>query len=87
MVVDPPSLPECAAPRVAKLSWNASAASVRSVNIFVRDKKGQEALFFSCEPIGSASTGAWVGAGTMFVLKDGDTLKQITDVSVRSDNC
>ena len=87
LVVDPPSLPECGAPRVVKLSWNASAAGVRSVNIFVRDKKGQEALFFSGDPIGSASTGAWVGAGTMFVLKDGYTSQQITDVSVRSDNC
>ncbi len=87
LVVDPPSLPECAAPRVAKISWNASAAGVRSVKIFVRDKKGQEALFFSGDPIGSASTGAWVGAGTMFVLTDGYTSKQITDVSVRSDNC
>ena len=69
MVVDPPSLPECDAPRVAKISWNASATGVRSVKIFVRDKKGQEALFFSGEPIGSASTGAWVGAGTIVCIE------------------
>jgi hypothetical protein len=87
MVVDPPSLPECAAPGVAKISWNASAAGVQSVKIFVRDKNGQEALFFSGDPTGSASTGAWVGAGTRFVLRDGYTSKQITDVSVGSDNC
>jgi hypothetical protein len=87
MVVDPPSLPECDALRVAKISWNASAAGVRSVKIFVRDKKGQEVLFSGGDPIGSASTGAWVGAGTMFVLRDGDTSRQIADVSVSSNNC
>jgi hypothetical protein len=87
MDVDPPSLLECDVPQVAKISWNASAAGVRSVKIFVRDKKGQEVLFSSGDPIGSASTGAWAVAGTMFVLRDGYTSKQITDVSVRSDNC
>jgi len=87
MVVDPPSLRECDAPRVAKISWNASAAGVRSVNIFVRDKKGREVLFFSGDPIGRATTDAWVVAGIMFVLRDGYTSEQITDVSVRSDNC
>jgi hypothetical protein len=87
MLVDPPSLPECGAPRVAKIFWNASAAGVRSVKIFVRDKKGQEVLFTSGDPTGSASTAAWVVAGTMFVLRDGYTSKQIIDVSVRSENC
>jgi hypothetical protein len=87
MLVDPPSLLECDAPRVAKIFWNASAAGVGSVKIFVRDKKGQEVLFTSGDPIGSASTAAWVVAGTTFVLRDGYTSKRITDVSVRSDNC
>ena len=87
MVVDPPSLPECDAPRVAKISWNASAAGVRSVKIFVRDKKGQEALFFSGDPIGVPAQALGSVQAPLFVLKDAYTSKQITDVSVRSDNC
>ncbi|WP_128930963.1 hypothetical protein [Bradyrhizobium zhanjiangense] len=87
LVVDPPSLRECDAPRIAKITWNVSSTGVQSVKIFVRDKKGREVLFTSGGSMGAANTAAWVLAGTTFVLKDGYTLNDITTISVKSDRC
>jgi hypothetical protein len=87
LMVDPASLRQCEGPRAAKISWNASATGVQSVKIFVKDEHGQETLFTAGDQIGSASTGAWVVAGTTFVLRDGYALKHLADVSIGSDRC
>lgn len=87
LVIDPPSLRECDAPKVAKITWNVALAGVQSVKVFVRDTKGKEVFFTSGSSLGTASTAPWVVAGTTFVLKDGYSLNDIIATSVGANKC
>jgi len=85
--VAPATLRACDPPKVAKVSWNAMAAGVSKVKVFVVDESGVETLFTFSGAEGSADTGPWVRAKTVFLLKDGDQTKQLGKFIVGSENC
>ena len=87
-VVDPPTLRVCDPLTIAKVSWNAANAGVERVDIFVLGENAREKLFLAWrESVGSANTEAWVGPGTVFVLRDNDSKKQLAKFSVGSQSC
>jgi hypothetical protein len=85
--VAPDTLRDCDPARIAKVSWNATAAGVSSVRIFVLKEDGEEKLFTFQGAEGSADTGPWVTAKTVFVLKDGEETKQLAKFVVGSESC
>ena len=85
-VVDPAIMRECDPPVIAKVSWDAAAANVQTVKIFILANK-VETLFASTIVAGSVNTGEWVAANTVFVLRDGDSMKQLAKFSVGSKSC
>jgi hypothetical protein len=84
-VVAPNKLRVCDKPTVAKVSWDAMVTG-GSVKIFVLDDK-KETLFAFGGPKGSADTGPWVNAKTVFVLKDAEETKQLAKFVVGSESC
>jgi hypothetical protein len=88
-VVDPAIMRECDPPVIAKLSWDVALPSIKTVKVFVVDKKnGKEALFAGpLAVVGSVPTDLWAVANMVFILRDGDTMKQITKVTIGSKSC
>ena len=88
-IVDPAILRECDPPVIAKVSWNVAIASIKTVKVFILDKKAGEIPLSggAVAAVGSANTGAWVVANMVFVLRDGDSMKQIAKFSVGSKSC
>lgn len=85
--VVPDKLRICDPPRAVKVSWNAAAAGVSVVKIFVRGEAVADKLFASGGATGSADTGPWVSAETVFILKDGGETKQLAKIVVGSKTC
>jgi hypothetical protein len=84
--VSPNTLRVCDPPMVAKVSWNAMAAGMSTVRIFVSN--GEEEKLFALQGAeGSADTGPWVTAKTVFILKDGAETKQLAKFVVGSESC
>lgn len=88
-VVDPAILRECGPPVIATISWNVAIAGIKRVKVFVTDKKqaSESEVTESGDMVGSESTGAWVTANTVFVLRDGDSMKQLAKFSLGSNSC
>ena len=84
--VVPNTLRVCDPPVIAKVSWDANAAGVSSVKIFVGDSEKQT-LFVNLGAKGSVDTGPWVTAKSVFVLKDGEETKQLSKFVVGSESC
>ena len=84
--VAPNTLRVCDPPMVAKVSWNATAAGVGTVKIFISNGE-EEKLFLFQGAEGSADTGPWVTAKTVFILKDGAETKQLAKFVVGSESC
>ena len=85
--VAPDKLRACDPPRIAKVSWNATAAGVSTVRIFVSKEGEEEKLFVHLGAEGSTDTGPWVTAKAVFVLKDGEETKQLAKFVVGSESC
>jgi hypothetical protein len=86
-VVEPATVRDCDPPAVAKVSWNAPVVGLKTVKVFVLEKDRPETLFVNAGVVGTATTGAWVGAKTVFVLRDGDNSKQLARFTVGSKSC
>jgi hypothetical protein len=87
-VVDPPTLRVCDPLTIAKVSWNAANAGIERVDIFVLGEDAHEKLFLAWrEAAGSANTGPWVGHGSVFVLRDNVSKKQLAKFTVGSQSC
>jgi hypothetical protein len=86
--VVPDSVRVCDPPTTAKVSWNAKAAGIDVVKVFV-GAGGQDKLnlFASSAAEGSAETGPWVSANQVFVLKNGDETQQLAKFVVGSESC
>ncbi|MGB8743077.1 MAG: hypothetical protein WCD52_23380, partial [Xanthobacteraceae bacterium] len=70
---------------VAKVSWNVAVPGIEKVDVFVVDQNGREKLWAGWnEVVGSADTGAWLGSGTAFVLRDADSRKELAKLYVGS---
>jgi hypothetical protein len=86
--VAPNTLRVCDPAKIVKVSWDATAAEVSTVKIFVSAKEGvEESLFTFQGAIGSVDTGPWVTAASVFVLKDGKEDKQLAKFVVGSESC
>lgn len=85
--VTPDILRACDPARIVKVAWNAAAAGVSTVKIFVVREDGGENLFAFLGAVGSVDTGPWVGAKTVFILKDGNETKQLGSFVVGSESC
>jgi hypothetical protein len=85
--VVPNTLRVCDPAKIAILSWNAKAAGVSTAKIFVSKEGEEEKLFMFQGAVGTADTGPWVTAKTVFVLKDGDETKQLAKFVVGSKSC
>jgi hypothetical protein len=84
-VVDPATWVECDPATIAKVSWKVAKPGIKRVDIFVVDENEHEKLWVGWnEVVGSANTDAWVGAGTVFVLRDADSKKQLAKFYVGS---
>jgi hypothetical protein len=87
-VVEPARLRVCDPPVIATVSWNVAIPGIKRVTVFLIEKNGGETPFANrAEVVGSASTGAWVGTNTTFVLRDSDTNKQLAEFTVASEDC
>jgi hypothetical protein len=64
------------------LSWNAVAAGVESVKLFVKQSTGAERLFAHLGSEGSQQTGPWVVPGTEFTMTDPSGERQLAKVVV-----
>jgi hypothetical protein len=85
--VVPDRLRACDPAKIAKVSWNATAAGVSTVKIFVLNEGEGEKLFTFQGAKGSADTGPWVTAKSVFILKDGEETKQLAKFIVGSESC
>jgi hypothetical protein len=66
-------------PVIAKVSWDVALPSIKTVKVFVLDRKAGEVLFTGPSAVvGSVNTGVWAVANMVFILRDGDSMKQIT---------
>jgi hypothetical protein len=84
-VVDPATWGDCDPLTVAKVSWNVAVPGIEKVDVFVIDENGREKLWAGWnEVVGSADTGAWLGSGTAFVLRDADSRKELAKIYVGS---
>jgi hypothetical protein len=84
--VKPSSVRECDPPIVATVSWDATAAGVRTVKIFVSKEGSAEKLFANLGAEGDTVTGNWVSANTVFILKD-ETGRQLGRFVIGSTKC
>lgn len=85
--VEPSIVGSCSPPVVAKVTWNAAGAGVRSVKIFVHENDGPEKLFAEGATEGSVNTGPWVRPNVVFRLTDGDSGRQLATLTVEGKNC
>jgi hypothetical protein len=87
-VVEPATLRDCDPPVVAKLSWDVAIPGITRVDVFVVGENGDEKVMVGWkEAVGSTNTDAWVRAGTVFVLRDNQSKKQLAKVAVNSKSC
>jgi hypothetical protein len=85
--ISPPSVRECDAPVVATVSWNADAAGVSTVKIFVSKEGGSEQLFANLGAQGNTLTEKWVVPNMVFILRDGTGSRELRRVVVGSTKC
>ena len=85
--VVPDTLRVCDPPKQVRVSWNAATAGVKSVKLFVVGDAGAETLFTFAGTEGNEDTGPWTKAGQVFILKDGDELRQCAKFVIGSEKC
>jgi hypothetical protein len=85
--VVPTKLRVCDPPKQVRVKWNAHAASVETVKVFVVGDDGKETLLLFKGAKGSENTGPWTKAGTVFILKDADETRQLAKFVVGSEKC
>lgn len=86
---NPAAMSTCDAPRVANLTWDASAAKVVDVEVLARENATATDVLFAAEPgaTGTAKTGAWTRAGSIFTLKDQKTKAVLATVTIGTVPC
>ena len=85
--VKPERMRECDPPAVATLTWDVATPDVQTVKIFAVNKQGGVTLFTHSGSSGTAETGPWVSAGSAFLLKDGDEIKQLGKLIIQPTKC
>ena len=85
--IQPSTVEFCLAHAVAKVTWNVKPAGIHSIKIFAQATGGVETLFVEGAAEGSADTGPWVEPGLVLRLRDGDSGKEIADLTVKGKKC
>jgi hypothetical protein len=67
----------CDRPQEVTVSWDATAAGVKTAKVFVVVDNEETLFSFSGDPKGNEKTGPWTTADTVFILKDGDETRQL----------
>lgn len=86
---NPAAMSTCDEPRVANLTWDANSAKVADVEVFARENaKAVDVLFAAVSgPAGTAKTGPWTRAGSIFTLKDQKTKAVLATVTIDTVPC
>lgn len=74
-------------PPVALVAWNVEDPSVRVVKVFLLRADGSEQLFASGGNVGGQRTGAWVRAGTTFILRRADDGTELDRLVIPGEDC
>lgn len=74
-------------PPVALVAWNVADPSVQAVKVFLLKSDGSEQLFASGGNVGGQRTGAWVRAGTTFILKRADDGTELDKLVIPGEDC
>jgi len=84
--VDPPIRRACEPPIVGKVSWQVTVAGTKTVEVYLSTVKG-EVPFYKEGIVATVSTGPWLAAHTILILRDADTKKQLAKYNVASQSC
>lgn len=74
-------------PPVALVAWHVEDPSVQVVKVFLLKSDGSEQLFASGGNVGGQRTGAWVRAGTTFILRRADDGTELAKLVIPGEDC
>lgn len=72
---------------VAVVAWNVEDASVPGVKVYLVNAAGVERIFAAGGRTGGQRTGAWVRAGTTFVLRRSDDGGELDRLVIAGEDC
>ncbi|MDE1570962.1 hypothetical protein [Aquabacter sediminis] len=86
---NPAALSSCEAPREVSLSWDARASKAADVEVLAAPSATGESQLFAAVSgaVGTAKTGPWTRAGSLFTLRDQKTKAVLATLTIGSLPC